>query len=136
MVAAAGGRDLHPHAASQAEDRERWDRDVAAFNQDLRDIDRFFVELVTVELTDRDEIRERGLGYYSDQGPWFTVGWKMAVVVEQARGREHLVASLCEPERLLIDYNEIARERNAAGEDLAVWSETVVNVLGNVNALR
>ncbi len=36
MLAAAGGPDVHPHAASSPEERARWDRDVANFNDDLK----------------------------------------------------------------------------------------------------
>jgi hypothetical protein len=39
MLAAAGGPDVHPHAVSSAEDRARWDRDVANFNEDLKQVE-------------------------------------------------------------------------------------------------
>jgi hypothetical protein len=38
MLAAAGGPDVHPHAVSASDERARWDKDVANFNDDLKNV--------------------------------------------------------------------------------------------------
>lgn len=121
MLAAAGGPDVHPHAVSPPEDRQRWDRDVAAFNDNLREVEAFFRDVVAGRLRDPAEIRERATPFWGVQGPWYTVGWRMTALVEETWGREKLVASICDPREILDLYNAAAERRNAA-DGLALWS--------------
>jgi hypothetical protein len=46
MLAAAGGTDVHAHAVSDEDERRRWDQDVARFNDDLRTLDEFFLNII------------------------------------------------------------------------------------------
>ncbi len=32
------------------------------------------------------------MSYFGVQGPWYTVGWQMAVIIEKQLGRERLIA--------------------------------------------
>ena len=130
MLAAAGGPDTHPHATSKAEDRARWDRDLANFNQDLKKVEQFFLDILEKRLSDPQKIRETGFSFFGVQGPWYTVGWKMSVTIEKAYGRQRLIDSLCDPRRLLITYNEAAARANrSASEPLAVWSPALIDAL-------
>ena len=63
------------------------------------------------------------------QGPWYTVGWKMAVTVERAFGRDRLVRATCHPVDLLVAYNAAVRVGNNPGH-LALWSEGLLRQLG------
>jgi hypothetical protein len=83
MLAAAGGPDVHPHAHSSPEDRARWNRDVANFAHDLKVVERFFLDVIDGRLRGEEAIREKGFTFFGVQGPWYTVGWKMAALVEQ-----------------------------------------------------
>ncbi|MCL6481608.1 MAG: hypothetical protein K6U02_07770 [Firmicutes bacterium] len=131
MLAAAGGPDVHPHATSPAEDRARWDRDVANFNADLRKIEQSFLDVLNRRLKTEEEIRNVAFSFFGVQGPWYTVGWKMAVTIEQGLGRDELIARLCNPAELLIAYNEAGARHNAAtGESLALWSPELLSRLG------
>jgi hypothetical protein len=58
--------------------------------------------------------------FYGVQGPWYTVGWKMAVTVERRFGRAALIECLRDPRRLLARYNA------AAGDSLARWSPALL----------
>jgi hypothetical protein len=107
MLAAAGGPDVHPHAASPAADRERWDRDVASFPTDLAKVDGFFRDLLAGRLDEPAELAA-ARGFYGIQGPWYTVGWVMASEIERARGRAALVASSCDPRAFLRAWDEVA----------------------------
>jgi hypothetical protein len=83
MLAAAGGPDVHPHAVSNADERARWDKDVANFNDDLKKVEKFFLDILENRLTSQDEIRKVGFSFFGIQGPWYTVGWKMSVLIEK-----------------------------------------------------
>lgn len=125
MLAAAGGPDVHPHAVGKAEDRERWDRDVARFPEDLRKLDAFFRDVLSGKLSE-DEAGKTAASFYGIQGPWYTVGWKMASTIERAFGRERLVASACDPRKLLPAYGEAARKLAGEGETPPSWSPDVL----------
>lgn len=130
MIAAAGGPDIHPHAASPAADRERWDKDMANFNSDLEKVQKFFLDVLEGRLKDAEAIRDMGFSFFGIQGPWYTVGWKMAVMIEKSVGRARLIECLCEPAALLVAYNEAAAKRNAeTGEALARWSPVLLDRL-------
>jgi hypothetical protein len=126
MLAAAGGPDVHPHSASKPEDRERWDRDVANFNDDLKKVEGFFLDVLANKLTD-DQRRDRAFSFFGIQGPWYTVGWKMAVTIEQIYGRARLIECMCDQRQLLSTYNEAAlKHGRSSPEPLALWSRALV----------
>ncbi len=128
MLAAAGGPDVHPHEVSSPGDRARWDHDVANFNDDLRKVEKFFLDILEGKLAGEEEIRERGFLFFGIQGPWYTVGWKMAVTIENVSGRGALINCLCEPAELLFTYNRAAAARNrSASSPLATWSPVLLD---------
>lgn len=131
MLAAAGGPDAHPHAVSPAEERARWDRDMANFNQDLRKLEELFLDIIEGRLTNENEMRQRGLSFFGVQGPWYTVGYRMAVVVERRYGRDALIACMVDPRQLLARYNAAAAELSSqGGEPLTLWSPRLLEKIG------
>lgn len=131
MLAAAGGPDVHPHACSKPEDRERWDRDVARFDADLAKVERFFLDLLDRKFKTPDAASKAGFEFFGVQGPWYTVGWKMAVTVERHFGRPLLIRAMREPERLLATFNEAADElEDDEGIQLARWSPELLTRIG------
>ena len=130
MLAAAGGPDIHPHAVSPAADRQRWDKDMANFNADLKKVETFFLDVLNGRLKDEEKIREVAFSFMGIQGPWYTVGWKMATVIEKTFGRPRLIDCLCDPAGFLLAYNEAAARHNAStGESLALWSPELIDRL-------
>ena len=130
MLAAAGGASVHPHADSPLDDRVRWDRDLKHFNQDVGTLNAFFVDVLSHRLTSTDAIGKVAITYYGVQGPWYTVGWRMAVLVEQASGRAELIQCMNNPLRLLQQYNAVASRYNRTHRDtVARWSDEFVNAL-------
>ena len=119
---------MHPHLASSPDDRARWDSDVANFNADLRTTESFFLDMIAGRLADPDSIRARAMAFFGVQGPWFTVGWKMAAIVERALGRQALLDDLCDMRDLLVDYNEVV----SAGTEKPprLWSAELLAALG------
>jgi hypothetical protein len=129
MLAAAGGPDVHPHAVSSAEDRARWDRDVANFNEDLKKVEAFFIDVLQGKLTE-EQAREKGFSFFGTQGPWYTVGWRMATSIEKVYGRAKLIECMCDQRMLLSTYNRAAKQLNRKlKQPLALWSTTVTKLL-------
>jgi hypothetical protein len=123
MLAAAGGPDMDPHAASSPKEHARWDHDLANFNQDVSSLQEFFLDIIDQRLVGKDKIDEKAFTFFGEQGPWYTVGYKMAVIVEKRYGRKRLIECMLDPRELLASYNQAAQERNSSSrEKLALWS--------------
>jgi len=130
MLAAAGGPDIHPHATSDSDDRARWDRDMENLDADLKKLEGFFHDILANRFKTEDEVRAAGFSFFGVQGPWYTVGWKMAATIEEVYGRGRLIECLCDPRKLLPTYNEAAERHNrSARKPLALWSSSVVDAI-------
>jgi Putative zinc dependent peptidase (DUF5700) len=126
MLAAAGGPVVHPHAVSKPEDRQRWDRDVANYSRDLKELDGFFRQILSGKLS-TEETNKQAFSYFGTQGPWYTVGWKMAVTVEKTYGRKRLVEAMCDGPAFLSIYNQAANElAKREGGTPVLWSEEII----------
>lgn len=125
MLAAAGGPEVHPHAVSPAEDRARWDRDLARFDADLREVEAFLLAVAQGQLAEEDA-QKQGMAFFGRQGPWYTVGWRMAVTIEQAFGRPALLDCMRDPRLLLPTFNRAVEARKEA---LATWSPDLLRAL-------
>ncbi len=127
MLAAAGGPNVHPHAVSNSDERLRWDKDMATVNDDLKKVETFFIDVLGNRLTE-DQIQQNGSSFFGIQGPWYTVGWKMSVLIEKTYGRRTLIECICDQRKLLTTYNRAAARHNRTSrEQLAVWSATVID---------
>lgn len=126
MLAAAGGPDVHPHATSPPEERARWDKDVGNFNGDLKKVEQFFLDVLESRLTG-DDVEKTARTFYGVQGPWYTVGWKMAALIEKTYGRPKLIECMCDVRKLPLTYNRAAAKHNRRSADkLALWSGAIV----------
>jgi hypothetical protein len=126
MLAAAGNPDTHPHAVSSPEECARWDKDMANFNNDLKTVEKFFLDISDNRLS-KDEIQKTAASFYGVQGAWYTVGWKMSVIIEKTFGRAKLIECICDQRKLLPTYNKaVAKYNRRAREPLALWSEPLI----------
>jgi len=132
VLAAAGGPDVDPHAASTPKEHARWEVELAGFGSDLPTVDGFFLDVLSGKLPDKDAIEAKGSSFFgSHQGPWYTVGYKMAVLVEKRYGRPALIRTMLDYRCLLALYNQAAAEQNAARkEQLPLWSQPVLSQVG------
>jgi len=127
MLAAAGGSDVHPHAVSSPEERARWDKDMTNFNADLKKVEKFFLDILENRLA-KEDVQKTASSFYGIQGPWYTVGWKMSVLIENTYGRTKLIECICDLRKLLPTYNKAAAKHNhTSREPLALWSIAVIN---------
>jgi hypothetical protein len=131
MLAAAGGPEVHPHAASKREERERWDHDMANFGADQKELDRFFRRILSGELAP-EQTRTQGFSYFGVQGPWYTVGWKIAVTIERAYGRAKLIEEMCNAPALLSTYNAAVSVAKPKDEALSLWSPEIIKALAPI----
>ena len=129
MLAASGGPDLHPHAPSSSAIKARWDRDVSNFNNDLRTVEEFLLDVLNGRLP-KDEENKTAFSFFGVQGPWYTVGWQMSVVIEKTYGRARLIESFCDHQKLLSTYNRAVEGYNRReGKKLAAWSNELLSRL-------
>jgi hypothetical protein len=131
MLAAAGSADVHPHAVSSPEERARWDRDMANFNVDLKRVEKFFLDILQNRFSSEEEINKVGYSFFGVQGAWYTVGWKMAALIEKTYGRAKLIECICDVRKLLPTYNQAAAEynRTTRGKPFALWSKELLDAL-------
>jgi Putative zinc dependent peptidase (DUF5700) len=131
MLAAAGGPDVHPHQFSSQADRERWDGDIARMPQDLQEVQSFFLDVLNQKFKTDDEIQQKAFSFFGVQGPWYTVGWQMAVTIEREFGRPALINCICDRKRFLVKYNEAATRWNqSSAEKLPLWSADFLSRIG------
>lgn len=129
MLAAAGGPDIHPHAVSKPEDRARWDHDMANFNDDLKQVESFLNDILNGRLSE-EQRQQAGFAFFGVQGPWYTVGWKMSVIIEKTYGRAVLIECICDHRKLLPTYNRAAAEYNqTARAPLVLWSPSLLEAI-------
>jgi hypothetical protein len=127
MLAAAGGPDVDPQATSSPKDQARWNHDMANFNQDLLSLQQFFLDVIDQKLVGEEKIGEKAHTFFGEQGPWYTVGYKMAVIVEKRFGRKTLIDCMLDPRELLSRYNQDAKEINDRGQEkLTLWSSELL----------
>lgn len=129
MLAAAGGADEHPHKHSPAADRGRWDRDMANCDADMKKVEAFFLDVLDGRLQGEDRVNEAGYAFFGVQGPWYTVGYRMAALVEVRAGRQTLLKCMEDPRQLLAEYNRLAQAENEKGARLALWSGELMDKL-------
>ncbi len=125
VLAAAGSTEQRPHWEDDAAARARWDSDMMHFNQDLATLTQFFNDVLDGKLKG-DAIREKASTFFGYQGPWYTVGYEMAALVEKRFGREAFTDCLLDPRLLLVRYNQVATEANRNGAALALWPESLL----------
>jgi hypothetical protein len=103
VLAAAGDPDADPQAQSEAEVQAEWKRQMIDFEKNFREVETFLNDVA--KGLPEDEQSRRGFAFYGTQGPWYSVGWKMGVVIEKTLGRKTLVEVMCDREKLLSTYN-------------------------------
>ena len=130
MLAAAGGPDAHPRATATKEKRERWDLDMGQFYQNRLELDGFFMKILKRELSG-DKADEQAYTYFGYQGPWYTVGYRMDVTIENAFGRQKLINAMCDGSVLGV-YNEaVNKQVGPRGQPMGkpTWSPEIVKAL-------
>jgi hypothetical protein len=137
MLAAAGGPGADPHAADDSVGYRTWNRDYPHVATDMRALDTFFGSVLDRHLARPDTIQAVAMSFFGTaQGPWYTVGYLMVRTIEMAKGRPALLQTLCDPVRLVLVYQTVARDRNRQGDHLPLWSPSLVARLASASRGR
>jgi hypothetical protein len=127
-LAAAGG----PYGIPQRKPdvMAEWTKQMAKRDANFHELEQFFTQVLRGELAG-DAQKERAFSFFGFVGPWYTVGWTMAVTIEQTLGRNALIDAMCDQRTLLTTYNRAAAEwKRKTGETLPVWSAELANAYG------
>jgi hypothetical protein len=130
VLAAAGSSDVPPMADSPERDRILWDLEAERFAANLADLNQFFLDTIHSDLRN-DAVAHEGSIFFGYRGPWYTVGYRMAVTIERQLGRPALVATLADPREFVARYNESAVSENAKnGGRLPLFSAEILKAVG------
>lgn len=130
MLAAAGGPQIHPHAVSSAKERAQWDANIARIDALMAEQNAFFLKVLDGQAGDDAAIGKKMMSYFGVQGPWYTVGWKMAVTIEHQYGRQRVIDVFCDQRQLLAAYNEAATLQNKTlATPLPLWDARLAAAL-------
>ena len=132
VLAASDGATADPHATSSSAERAVWQRDLAHAQRDIGRLESFFTDVMDGRLTG-DAVNRAGFEFIATndvpQGAFYTVGWLMGSTIERVLGRERLVASICSPHRLILDYADAARRPRSDDVTMPTWSPEFVRRL-------
>lgn len=124
VLAAAGGPDNETHPNDPPEVRDAWAARIDSVEYDIAELEDFFAAVLDGRLSG-DEAGRRGMTFLNrpgaPQAALYTVGWHMASSIEREKGRQAVIDAVCNPVRLLLDYQEIA---TLPGSELPTWSPT------------
>lgn len=130
MVAAAGGSHIHPHADRTAKERKEWDTNLAQFDKQFTGLNALFLSILDGKAGDEAALKQKLMSYFGVQGPWYTVGWKMAATIEAQLGKKRVIDAFCDSADLLTAYNQAAaRQNKTGGEHLPLWDSRLVDAL-------
>jgi Putative zinc dependent peptidase (DUF5700) len=123
-LAAAGGPQNDPQKNGDRPGlQETWRREMAKYDENFRQLDAFFLDVANGKLKD-DAASKRAFDFFGLLGPWYTVGYTMAVTIEQAFGRDAVIDAFCDQRTLLPTYN---RAVDKLGAKLPKWDERLAN---------
>ncbi len=109
---------------------------MANFNQDLKKVEAFFLDVLNNKLNE-EERTQAARSFYGVQGAWYTVGWKMAVMIEKTYGRAKLIECMCDQRELLATYKEAAAKYNRkTREPLVLWSSSLIESIRGISNQR
>ena len=134
VLAAAGSPDVHPMADFPESYRRLWDLQAERFAANLDELNQFFLDTVHGDLLNDAVLHEGRIFFGYGDGPWYTVGYRMAVTIEREFGRTALVATFADPRRFVARYNEAAASENAKnGAHLPLFSAEILKAVGSEN---
>ncbi len=101
-LAAAGGPSGAPQA--QPKVKAEWDAQMQRFDANFAEVQEFFTAVGNGSLAGEAETK-RAFEFFGFVGPWYTVGYRMAVVIETTLGRDALIGVLCDMRQFPVTYN-------------------------------
>jgi hypothetical protein len=123
----AAGGDRDPEGAMKPDVQKAFAEGERDLDKNFREVEKFYLDVLDGRLTG-DAARDRGFEFFGLVGPWYTVGWKMCVIIEKTLGRDALIAAFCDLPTLPGTYNKAAEIwQRQTGEALPRWDSRLVN---------
>ena len=130
-LAAAGGPQNDPMKNGDRPGLEQaWRDGMARYNEDFVTLQSFFLDVASGKLKG-DAVNTRAFEFFGLLGPWYTVGYKMAVTIEQAFGRDALINAMCDQRTLMSTYNAAV---DKTGSKLPKWDERLTKLFSETPA--
>src|ERR1051326_6385159 len=124
-LAAAGGPQNDPQKNGDRPGlQETWRSEMAKYDENFHDVESFFLDVASGKLKG-DAVNKRAFEFFGLLGPWYTVGYKMAVTIEQAYGRDAVINAFCDQRTLMPTYN---RAVDKLGLKLPKWDERLTKL--------
>jgi hypothetical protein len=124
-MAAAGGPGRQPRI--KPEPLARWYHETQQLPANFDAAQSFLQSVARGELKG-DAQQRKGMELFGIVGPWYTVGWHMAEIIERELGRAAAISAFCDQSTLLQTYNKAAQKREErTGEKQLLWSDELVH---------
>ena len=109
---------------------EVWRDEMAKYDENFAALQSFFLDIANKKLTG-DAARKRAFEFFGLLGPWYSVGYKMAATIEQAFGRDAVIAAFCDQRTLMPTYN---RAVDKLGVKMPKWDTRLTTLFSETPA--
>jgi Putative zinc dependent peptidase (DUF5700) len=131
MLAASGSPDTNPVADFPQSDQLRWNEDMKSFSRAQDELNQFFLDIIHNDFNNLEAADHQAFTFFGYRGPWYIVGYRMAVVIEKRFGRSALVETYRDPRQFVARYDDAASLSNAnGGEKLPLFSKDILDAVG------
>ncbi|MCB0826301.1 MAG: hypothetical protein KDC26_08940 [Armatimonadetes bacterium] len=106
----AAAKDIsNPVGDMGDEVQKAWTDGMKNLDRDFSLVQEFLIASASGKL-DSQQSMEKARSFYGVQGPWYTVGFHIAITIEKELGREKLIECYTDPRKLLIFYNDAVKK--------------------------
>jgi len=130
MLAAAGGPQNHPVPFDE-QNRRVWNENSRHVEIDFEKIQCFLIHILEGQFEDEQALIAKGMELMMNnggQGSWYTVGWKISIIIEEIFGRQTLIDCMEDLRKLYIHYNKGVKVYNSKyGLSLPSWHDKIIN---------
>lgn len=132
MLAAAGGPGYHPVPFDDEAGRV-WDENIRNYQVDFDKIQQFLFNILEDKFQNEKELMEKGMELMMNnggQGSWYTVGWRISVIIEEILGRTVLIKCMEDLRKFYFNYNQAVKIFNEKNHlKLPSWNKKITNNL-------
>ncbi len=130
MLAAVGGPQYHPVPFDETA-KEVWDANIKNFEVDFNKIQRFLFHIIDGHFEDEKTLMNKGMELMMNnggRGSWYTVGWKISVIIEEILGRKALINCMEDLRKFYKNFNKAVVFYNQKyGSQWPSWDEKIVS---------
>lgn len=126
VLCQTGGPSPNPYQSFDKETSDAWVEHYAKVKDSFPEVEQFFADVLNGKL-DKEKAQEKAVSFYGMLGPWYTVGYFVATTIEDAFGKDRLIACYVDPRLILPTYNAAALILNLQDKgQRPLWSESLL----------